>query len=73
MKEERRKQAKSCKKNKAKQHNRPKAVTLLKKNELPLVHVQLHCIYVRIFIELIIDFHGVSSAIYTHRRVHTLH
>ena len=52
MKKESRK-PRSHKKNKAKQHNGPRAVTLLKKNELPRVHVQGHCIYVRIFIELI--------------------
>ena len=51
--EGRKKEASKVIQNKAKQHNRPKAVTLLKKNELPRVHVQFYYIYVRIFIELI--------------------
>ena len=44
-KEERKKQARSNKQNKAKQHRTPKAVTFPKKNELPRVGLELTTLY----------------------------
>ena len=45
-KEERKKQARSNKKNKAKQHSTPKAVTFPKKNELPRMGLEPIALYI---------------------------
>ena len=45
-KEERKKQARSKKTNKAKQHSTPKAVTFPKKNELPCVGLEPTTLYI---------------------------